>query len=101
MSTHPARAAFDRVERLVGRPLERMVGAADSSYHIMAVSRTWLFCMRRVGDLRSGIVHMAALPSERDIRMLSAQITRLQRNVEEVEQRLDDQEMQSRGIDAD
>jgi len=92
MSTHPARTAFNRVERLVGRPLERAASAPEASYVVMAVGRTWTFGLRRLEDLRSMLVHASALPSHRDIRRLSAQIARLQRSVEEIEQRLEDRD---------
>lgn len=92
MSTHPVRAAFDQVERLVGQPLERLTGAPESSYVLMAVGRMWMFGLRRIEDVRETLVHVWALPSHRDVRLLSAQVARLQRAVEEVEQRLGDQE---------
>ena len=101
MGTHPVRAAFDRVERLVGEPLERLTGAPSSSYALMAAGRMWMFGSRRLEDVRSALVHVWALPSHRDVRLLSAQVARLQRAVEEVEQRLEDQEGPSRDRVAD
>jgi hypothetical protein len=96
MSSHPARTAFDQVERLVGRPLERLAGAPETSYVTMALGRTWMFGMRRLEDLRSTLVHVWALPSHRDVRLLSTQVARLQRGIEEIEQRLDDRDLHDR-----
>lgn len=95
MSTHPARKAFDQVERLIGRPLERATGSPESSYVLLAGGRAWMFATRRLEDLRGTLVHTWALPSHRDLRRLSAQVARLQRSIDEVEQRLEDQEHRS------
>ena len=95
MSTHPARTAFNQVERLVGRPLERAAATSESSYVVMAGGRMWMFATRRLEDLRSTLVHAWALPSHRDVRLLSAQVARLQRSIDEVGQRLEDQESRS------
>lgn len=92
MDKHPARTAFDELERLVGRPLERLASAPEASYVTMAVGRTWMFGMRRLEDLRSALVHAWALPSHRDMRLLANQVARLQRGIEEIEQRLDDRD---------
>lgn len=90
MSTHPVRAAFDQVERLVGQPLECLSATPESSYVLMAAGRIWVFGLRRIEDVRDTLVHLLALPSHRDVRRLAGQVARLQRSVEEVEQRLGD-----------
>lgn len=90
MSAHPVRVAFDQVERLVGQPLERLTAAPESSYVLMAAGRIWVFGLRRIEDVRDTLVHLLALPSHRDLRLLAGQIARLQRSIEEVEQRLGD-----------
>lgn len=92
MSTSPIREVFNQVERFVGGPLEKVVNLPEASYVLMSVGRTWRFGLRRIEDLRSGLVHAWSLPSYRDVQMLSAQLARLQRNVEEIEQRMEDRE---------
>lgn len=90
MSTSPIREVFDQVERFVGGPLEKAISLPEASYVLMAAGRTWRFGLRRIEDLRSGLVHAWSLPSHRDVQMLSAQLARLQRDVEEIEQRIED-----------
>jgi hypothetical protein len=87
---HPARSVFDRLERLAGNPLEKLTNSPDSPYVMMAIGRAWVFGIRRLEALRSAIVHTYALPSHRDLRRLSAQVARLQRAVEEIEQSIAD-----------
>lgn len=56
MSTHPVRAAFDQIERLVGQPLERL--AVAPSYVLMTAGRMWVFGLRRIEDARDTLVHL-------------------------------------------
>jgi hypothetical protein len=42
------------------------------------------------------VVHAWALPSHRDVRLLSTQVARLQRGIEEIEQRLNDRDLDDR-----
>jgi hypothetical protein len=93
MSDHPARRAFDSVEQAIARPLERALGAPKAAQLFVVVNRASMWGRRRVTEVRSALVHVAALPSIHDVRLLSAQISRLQRNVEEVEQMLQDLRM--------
>lgn len=89
MSTPLARDVFDRVERLVGGPLEKVVSLPETSHVMMTAGRTWRFGLRRIEQLRGSVVHLLAMPSHRDIRLLSAELARLQRSVEEIEHRLE------------
>jgi hypothetical protein len=89
MSIHDA---FSRVERVVACPPEKVVSLPEPSYLMMSAVRTWKFSLRRLEDLRSTLVHLWALPSHRDIRLLSARVARLQRSVEEIEQRMGSEE---------
>jgi hypothetical protein len=97
MSDHPARRAFDSVEQAIARPLERALGGPETGQLLVVASRASIWGRRRVTEVRSALVHVAALPSMQDIRLLSAQISRLQRNVEEVEQLLQDLRMEGFG----
>ncbi|MBC2589267.1 hypothetical protein [Rhodococcus aetherivorans] len=97
MSEHPARRAFDSIEQAIARPLERALGAPEAAQLLVAASRASMWGRQRVAGVRSALVHIAALPSIQDIRVLSAQVSRLQRNVEEVEQLLQDLSMEGFG----
>jgi hypothetical protein len=97
MSDHPARRAFDSVEQAIARPLERALGAPEAAQLLVVASCASMWGRRRVAEVRSALVHVAALPSIHDVRLLSAQISRLQRNVEEVEQLLQDLRMEGFG----
>jgi hypothetical protein len=89
VSAPSARGVFNRVERLVGSPLEKVVNLPEASHVMMTAGRTWRRGLRQVEHLRSASVHVWSLPSHRDIRLLSAQVARLQRSVEELEHRLE------------
>ena len=88
---HPLRQAFDRVERSVGAPLERLMATPASSQALLGVGRAWMSSARRVEDVRSGLMHFLGLPTHRDIRRLSGRLARLQSSLEEVAMRLEDQ----------
>lgn len=90
MSTNPARLAFDLVEQVVAKPLDKAVNAPQASYVLMSVGKASLFGLRRVEDARSGLAHLWSLPSRRDVARLSSQVARLQNSIDEVEQQIED-----------
>jgi hypothetical protein len=92
MCSHPTRKVFDRLERLAADPLEKLVNNDRAPYALLAAGRVVMFGVRRTSELRSAVVHLSALPSQRDIRLLAAQVTRLQRTVDEIEQLILDAE---------
>ncbi|HEX4106566.1 MAG TPA: hypothetical protein VHX88_00440 [Solirubrobacteraceae bacterium] len=82
MSGQPAwRRAFDSVERTVGRPLED--AAASSTYVdalvlVVKLQTTLTRATRRsIEKQLDRVLHVAGMPSRRDIRRLSHQLTTL------------------------
>lgn len=87
---HPARKAFDSAERAVGKPLERVVNAPSGASALMTLAKLSRFGFGQVRAVRSTIVHLAALPTDRDVAKLTAQIGRLEARLDELAQRLDE-----------
>jgi hypothetical protein len=85
------RDAFDRVERALGAPLEEKANTSGAAYLLMSVGKVAEIGLSQVAAARSRAVHLAALPSHRDIRLLAAQVGRLQRAVDEIQQQLEEQ----------
>jgi hypothetical protein len=85
------RQAFDKVERTLGAPLEDKANTSGAAYLFMAVGKLTEIGVQQVAAARSRAVHLAALPSQRDIRELAAQVARLQRAVDEIQQQLEEQ----------
>lgn len=85
MTVPTLRQAFDRCERVVGGPLERVIAIPQTSYVLLALRRAAVTAPRHLEDVRSGALHLLALPSHRDLRRLAAQVARLQNSVEEIE----------------
>jgi hypothetical protein len=92
----PLRRAFDRVERAIGAPLEQRLNTSWAAYLLMTVGRAADATIQQIELSRSRLVHLAAIPSRRDIRMLSAQLARLQRGVDEIQQQVE--ELQEGGL---
>ena len=90
------RWAFDRIERALGAPLERRVDTTGAAYLLMTASKLSESGLRQVAAARSRAVHLAALPSHRDIRLLAAQVGRLQRSVDEIQPQLEEQRERTR-----
>lgn len=88
MAKHPARQAFDAVERAIGRPLERAVSRPETSALLMTAGAVSLAGLRMVKTVRSEAVHLWGLPSHRDVHRVAVQLARLQRTANEIEQRL-------------
>ena len=87
---HPARKAFDKVERTAAGPLEQAINSPSGGSALMTVAKVTRFGLGQVGAIRSRIVHLAALPTSRDVQLLSSEIGRLQERVEELTQRLEE-----------
>lgn len=85
-----ARKAFDKVERALGAPLEARANTSGAAYLLMTVGKVYEMGARQVDAARSQAVHLAALPSHRDVRLLAAQVARLQRAVDEIQQQLEE-----------
>jgi hypothetical protein len=88
----PLRKAFDSAERLIGRPLERVVSLPEASYVLLALQRATITGTRRLEGVRVSAVHALSLPAHRDIRRLTAQVSRLQSSVEEIEHALSERQ---------
>lgn len=79
------RQGFNKAERLVGRPLERIISLPEASYVLLALRRATITGTRRIESVRVSALHALALPAHRDLRRLTAQVSRLQSSVEELE----------------
>jgi hypothetical protein len=94
-SSAPLRRLFDSAERLVGRPLERVVAVPQASYVFLTVRGVAMSVPRHLESARGAALHLLALPSYGDIRRLAVQVSRLQSSVDEIEQVLVEQKQRS------
>jgi hypothetical protein len=84
------RGVFDRVERAFAETVVEWVDSPVIAEAFFEAGKVGVIGQRRLGELRSSAVHVLSLPSHRDVRMLSAQVARLQTALAEVEAQLED-----------
>lgn len=87
-SSHPLRRTFDAAEQLVARPVEGLIRAPRMSHVLRTSGRIVIWSMREARRTRGRAINLVGLPSERDLRRLAAQVARLQRTVDEIEQQI-------------
>lgn len=93
---HPLRRVFDEAERAVGRPLEEAVNTPAGGSVLFLAAKITGFGFRQAQAVRAKLVHLAELPTHRDVDVLSAKVSRLQGSIEEISQQLADLEEQQR-----
>jgi hypothetical protein len=94
--THPLRKVFDDAERMVGEPLERAINTPSGGNVLLVAAKLTRFGFGQMRAARSTLVHLAELPTHRDVEVLSAKIGRLQRTVDELTQQVAELEQQRR-----
>jgi hypothetical protein len=89
---HPLRKVFDEAERAVGGPIEHAINTPTGGSMLLAAARVTHLGLRPLRAVRSTVVHLAELPTHRDVELLSAKIGRLQRSVDELTQQVQELE---------
>ena len=84
------RTAVDRAERAFSAQVVEWIDTPAVAEALLEAGRFGARALRGLDDVRSSAVHLLFLPSQRDIRMLSAQVARLSTALAEVEAQLDD-----------
>jgi hypothetical protein len=79
-----------RVERAVGAPLERAIARGQGIDALVFVSTATRRGRRAVTRVQDVAIHLMDLPTRRDVR--SAALARLEAKVEELAERLDEEE---------
>jgi len=83
------RAMFDRVERLVGRPLERAV-LTETFMDVMAGAVHAGATLQQVSDaVTAGFLHRLNLPAHTDVVNLAADVRRLEASIRELADQLE------------
>jgi RNA-binding protein YlmH len=75
------RRGFDAVERAVGSRLEQGVQREGFTDVVVAAKRVQRAVGRRVEDVTTAGLHLLNIPARRDVRRLSTQLTRIEREV--------------------
>jgi hypothetical protein len=86
------RRAFDRVEQLVGQPLEAGTNSLEFFTGLLVAGRVRKAVTRRTDAVASWALHQARLPSTTDVRALQRQLAALQREVGALRRELTRQE---------
>ena len=83
------RAVFDRVERLVGRPLERAV-LTETFMNVFAGAVHVQATVRQASDVvTSTVLHQFNLPAHSDVVSLAADVRRLEASIRDLADHLD------------
>ena len=78
------RPLFDRFERTVGRPMEAGVQTETFQDLVAAAARLQVAVQERIEQSTSDLLHLFNLPARSDIRHLSEQLNRLDKQVRDL-----------------
>jgi hypothetical protein len=84
------RKVFDHIDRTISAAVVKTVddrAVAEALLNLGKLSRAGMNCAQ---DVRSGLVHLLSLPSQRDVRRLGTQMAGLRRALAEVEAQLEE-----------
>jgi hypothetical protein len=76
--------ALARAERAVGGPVERAVDSREGARLLLLLSMPARIARQAVEALGDATIHAVNLPTHRDVQLLSADLARLRRAVEDV-----------------
>lgn len=84
------RQVFDRVEAAVSHVALRAVNSPEVGSALLVANRYGHAAINQISEVRSALVHVFALPSQRDLRLVTHRVASLQVAVAEIEARLPD-----------
>lgn len=85
------RPYFDALERAVGRPLESSVETGTFQDALALLTNLQVILQRRLERMSSDCLHMLNLPAHSDVKRLSEQVSRLDKQVRDLSVELEKQ----------